>query len=307
MRIIYLGTPEFAVPPLESIINSDNHEVVAVVTQPDRPVGRKAIITPSPVKIVAQKNNIPILQFENIGKEGVDALKAINADAMVTCAYGQILTKEIIDICKFGIYNIHASLLPKYRGAAPIQYAVINGEKTTGITIMKTDVGLDTGDIVESFELPILKYETSGELAERLSDLASKKICEVLDNIESGNIVLKKQDDNLSSVVKTIKKTDNIIDFSKDNITVANFINGMNPWPIAQTVLNGKTIKIYRAEYSEGCGNVGEVLCAEKEIIVACGSNAIKITEIQEEGGKRLKVSDYINGRKIFKGDILGK
>ena len=307
MRIIYLGTPEFAVPPLESIINSEKHEVVAVVTQPDRPVGRKAIITPSPVKIVAQKNNIPILQFENIGKEGVEALKAINADAMVKCAYGQILTKEIIDICKFGIYNIHASLLPKFRGAAPIQYAVINGEKTTGITIMKTDVGLDTGDIVESFELPILKYETSGELAERLSDLASKKICEVLDNIESGNIVLKKQDDNLSSVVKTIKKTDNIIDFSKDNITVANFINGMNPWPIAQTVLNGKTIKIYRAEYSEGCGNVGEVLCAEKEIIVACGSGAIKITEIQEEGGKRLKASDYINGRKIFKGDILGK
>ena len=184
MKIIYLGTPEFAVAPLKAIIGSKNHEVVAVVTQPDRPVGRKNIITPPPVKVVALENGIPVFQYEKIRAEGVEDLKSVGADIMITCAYGQILSKEIIDVCPHGIINIHASLLPKYRGAAPIQYAVINGEKTTGVTVMQTEVGLDTGDIIEAFETPIGESETAGDLFVRLSNLGAEKICSVLDKIE---------------------------------------------------------------------------------------------------------------------------
>ena len=160
MKIIFLGTPEFAVKPLEALIDS-RHEVVAVVTQPDRPVGRKGIITPPPVKVVAEKHGIAVYQFQSIAKEGVETLKSLNADAMVTCAYGQILTQPVLDICRLGVYNVHASLLPKLRGASPIQFAIINGEKKTGITFMKTDIGLDTGDIVKQYEIDVLPDETA--------------------------------------------------------------------------------------------------------------------------------------------------
>ena len=185
MKVIYLGTPEFAVKPLEKIINSDLHEVVAVVCQPDRPVGRKAIVTPPPVKVVAEKYGIPVLQFEKIRNGGAEELKKFNADIMVTCAYGQILSKEILEVCPKGVINIHASLLPKYRGAAPIQYAIVNGEKKTGVTIMKTEEGLDTGDIIAAYETEIGETETAGELSERLSELGAEHICGVLSDIEN--------------------------------------------------------------------------------------------------------------------------
>ena len=307
MKVIYLGTPEFSVAPLESIINSDRHEIVAVVTQPDRPVGRKAIITPSPVKVVAIKNDIPIYQFESIRKEGVKILTSLGADAMITCAYGQILSQEVLDATKLGTFNIHASLLPKYRGASPIQYAIINGEKTTGVTFMKTDAGLDTGDIISQFSVDIIKDETFGELSERLSALAADKVCGVLDAIESGKTVFKKQDDAIASVVKTLKKEDGIIDFTKNCEAVVDLINGLNPWPVAHMTHCGKTIKIFRATKSDMCGNAGEVLFDEGKLVVACGTGAAEITEIQEEGAKRMSAKDYLLGRKLKKGDVLGK
>ncbi len=307
MKIIYLGTPEFAVAPLKAIIESQNHEVVAVVTQPDRPVGRKNIITPPPVKVVALENGIPVFQYEKIRAEGVEDLRNIGADIMITCAYGQILSKEIIDICPHGIINIHASLLPKYRGAAPIQYAVINGEKTTGVTVMQTEVGLDTGDILQSFETPIGESETAGDLFVRLSKLGAEKICSVLDKIEKGEIIPQKQDESKAFVVKTIKKEDALIDFSKSSLEIKNLINGMNPWPICYTFANGKKLKIYRAVTVDASGRVGEVIKADKKLYIACGDGAIEVLELQEEGGKVMNALSYLNGRKLKVGDLLGE
>ena len=306
MKVIYLGTPEFAVAPLKAIIESQKHEVVAVVTQPDRPVGRKNIITPPPVKVVALENGIPVFQYEKIRAEGVEDLKNVGADIMITCAYGQILSKEIIDICPHGIINIHASLLPKYRGAAPIQYAVINGEKTTGVTVMQTEVGLDTGDIIEAFETPIGESETAGDLFVRLSELGAEKICSVLDKIEKGEVNPQKQDESQAFVVKTIKKEDALIDFSKSSIEIKNLINGMNPWPIAYTFANGKKLKIYRAIAIDESGKQGEVIKADKKLYIACGEGAIEVLELQEEGGKVMNALSYLNGRKLKVGDLLG-
>ncbi len=306
MRVIYLGTPEFAVKPLENLIKS-HHEVIAVVTQPDKPVGRKGIITPPPVKTVAEKYGVPVYQFESIRKEGVEILKSLSADAMVTCAYGQILSEEVINAAKFGVYNIHASLLPKYRGAAPIQYAIINGEKTTGITFMKTDIGLDTGDIVKSFPLDIMPDETFGSLAERLSALGAEKVVGVLDEIESGKAVLTAQNDALSSVVKTIKNEDCKIDFSKNSFEVKNLINGLSPTPCAFTFLSGKRLKIYSATLADKRGETGEVTAENGKITVCCGYGAIEITRLQEEGGKILDAKTFLLGRKIKTGDILGE
>ena len=290
MKVIYLGTPDFAVPALESIINSDNHSVVAVVTQPDRPVGRKNTITPPPVKVTAEKYGIPVYQFEKIRT-------------------GQILSQEIIDICKFGIINVHASLLPAYRGAAPIQFAVINGEKKTGVTIMQTEAGLDTGDIIEQYETEIRKGETAGELAERLSKLGAEKICEVLSEIENGNVTRTKQDDSKAFVVKTIKKENALIDFSKSGEEIEHFVLGMNPSPVAFTYLRGKKLKIYRAAAVNAVsdGKIGEVIQADKRLIVKTGDGDIEITELQEEGGKKMDARSFLLGRKIAAGDVLGE
>lgn len=307
MKVIYLGTPEFAVNPLKAIISSDRHQVVGVVTQPDRPVGRKNIITPPPVKVVANESGIPVFQYEKIRVEGVEELKSLGADIMITCAYGQILSREIIEICPHGIINIHGSLLPKYRGASPIQSAVINGEKTTGITVMQTEEGLDCGDILAVFETPIGEEETSADLFARLSILGAKNICSVLDDIEDGKITPIKQDESQATLVKTIKKEDALIDFNKDATVVKNLINGMNPWPIAYTVKNGKKLKFYRARTVCGSGKAGEVIVADKKLVIACGNGAVEIGVLQEEGGKAMSAQSYLNGRKLKVGDLLGE
>lgn len=305
MKVIYLGTPEFAIKPLEKIINSDLHEVVAVVCQPDRPVGRKAIVTPPPVKVVAEKYGIPVLQFEKIRNGGTEELKKFNADIMVTCAYGQILSKEILEVCPKGVINIHASLLPKYRGAAPIQYAIVNGEKKTGVTIMKTEEGLDTGDIIAAYETEIGETETAGELSERLSELGAEHICGVLSDIENNAAAYTKQNDAEATVVKTIKKEQTEVDFAKSGREVACFINGMSP--LAFAVCNGKKFKFHRAKAAGIGGEAGKVIVADKKLIVGCGENSVEILEIQEEGGKKLCAKDFLNGRKLKLGDRFGK
>lgn len=305
MKVIYLGTPEFAVKPLEKIINSDLHEVVAVVCQPDRPVGRKAIVTPPPVKVVAEKYGIPVLQFEKIRNGGAEELKKFNADIMVTCAYGQILSKEILEVCPKGVINIHASLLPKYRGAAPIQYSIVNGEKKTGVTIMKTEEGLDTGDIIAAYETEIGETETAGELSERLSELGAEHICGVLSDIENNAVAYTKQNDAEATVVKTIKKEQTEVDFAKSGREVACFINGMSP--LAFAVCNGKKIKFHRAKAAGIGGEAGKVIVADKKLIIGCGENSVEILEIQEEGGKKLCAKDFLNGRKLKLGDRFGK
>ena len=194
MKIVFLGTPDFAVPSLNALITA-GYEVVAVVTQPDRPVGRKAVLTPSPVKVAALSHGVKVLQFEKISRDGVEELKKLNADIMVTCAFGQILSKEVIDVAPKGIINVHGSLLPKYRGASPVQYAVINGDKIAGVTIMQTDTGIDTGDILAVEKTDVGEKETAGELFERLSKLGAELLLKTLKKIEDGSVVPVKQDE----------------------------------------------------------------------------------------------------------------
>lgn len=301
MKIVFLGTPDFAVNALEAINNS-KHQILAVVTQPDRPFGRKAVITPCAVKQKAIELGLKTLSYEKIRLEGVEDLKALNPDIMVTCAFGQILSSEILNIAKHGVINIHASLLPKYRGSAPIQYSVINGDKKTGVTIMQTDVGVDTGDILMQKEIDILPDETAGELFERLSLLGAEIITKALDDIESGNITSIPQNETLATHVKMLSKKDGEIDFSKPAIEIKNLVRGLNPWPIAYTYFGDKTLKVYKAEVSPLIGNVGEVLSLDNGITIGTGENSITLLEVQLEGSKKMPAKDFLLGHKISVG-----
>lgn len=298
MRIVFLGTPDFAVLPLEAIVKS-RHEVVAVVTQPDRPVGRKAIITPCAVKQYATSVSLNVLSYEKISKEGVEDLKALNPDIMVTCAFGQILSSEVLSIAKHGVINIHASLLPKYRGASPIQHSVLNGDAETGITVMQTDVGVDTGDIILQESLKILPEETAGELFDRLSVLGAETIIKALDLIESGNATFTKQDEDKATHVKMIKKTDALIDFNKSAIEIYNLVRGFNPWPVAYTYYQGKTLKVYKCRVNDGCGEVGSVISSNNDVTIATGNGSITLLEVQLEGSKKMPIKDFLAGHKI--------
>ncbi len=308
MKVIFLGTPSFAVPSLNALIKS-NHQLLAVVTQPDKKIGREQKIAFSPVKQLALDNGVKVLQYNKIRLEGVDELKSLNPDIMVSCAYGQILSKEIIDIAPHGIINVHGSLLPKYRGAAPIQQAVIDGEKETGITIMQTETGIDTGDILSVVKTPIGEDETSGELFDRLSLLGAELLIETLDKIEKGDITPIKQDERLATHVSMIKKEDGLINWSDDALTLFNKVRGMNPWPIAFTLFNGKILKIYKSSVvkTNYDGKTGQIVCCDLKngIVVKCGNDCLKIEELQLEGGKRLTARDFLLGRKMSLGDIL--
>lgn len=298
MKIVFLGTPDFAVLPLEAIVKS-NHEVLAVVTQPDRPVGRKAIITPCQVKQYAKSVSLKVLSYEKISKEGIEDLKALNPDIMVTCAFGQILSSEVLSIAKHGVINIHASLLPKYRGASPIQHSILNGDTQTGVTIMKTDVGVDTGDIILQRKLDILPEETAGELFDRLSVLGANAIIQALDLIESGKETYIKQNDNLASHVKMIKKADGLIDFNKSAVDICNIVRAFNPWPIAYTYYQGKTLKVYKCRVENLSGEAGEVIPSIDGVTIATGSGAITLLEVQLEGSKKMPIKDFLLGHKI--------
>ncbi len=303
MKIIYLGTPDFAVLPLKKIVES-GFEVVAVVSQPDRPVGRKREIKPTPVKACAQELGIPVYQFEKIRNE-YSVLKELNADIMVTCAYGQILTQEVIDLTPKGVFNIHASLLPKYRGASPIQSCILQGETKTGVTIMKTDIGVDTGDIVSVAQTQILPLETAGELFDRLSVIGSDLIVETLKKIELGQQTYTPQNHQMASHCKMINKADCQIDFNLTQKEIINKIRAFNPAPVAFTKFNGKGLKIYSATPCDYSGTAGEVLYCDKlnGLVIACKDKSIKVLELQEEGGKKMSSHDYILGRKIKQGD----
>lgn len=305
MKIVYAGTPEFAVEPLKQILNA-GYEVVAVITQEDKPVGRKNIITPPPVKQFALERGIPVFQPKKIRLE-LDGVKALGGDVMITCAFGQILSRAVLDLFPLGVWNIHASLLPKYRGAAPIQWSVINGEPFTGITIMRTEEGLDTGDMLLVKRTAVGENETAGELSERLSRLGGEAIVEGLQYIGSGNPSLLMQDNAQATVVKKINKEQAKIDWSRDNRSVKNLIHGMNPAPIAYAVSGGQNVNIYRARAVDydGEGAVGEVLIIAGELAVRCGHGAVILEELQFPGGKKIRGSDALNGRKLQKGQVL--
>lgn len=306
MKIIYMGTPDFAVPALKSLASSE-HEVCAVFTQPDKPRGRKMILTPPDVKVCAQSLDIPVYQPESM-KNG-DALEIINQynpDVIVVAAYGKILPKAVLDAPKFGCVNIHGSLLPKYRGAAPIQQSVLNGDRVTGITTMLMDVGLDTGDILLTEETQIGENETSGELFDRLAELGGNLILKTLSALEKGEITPKKQDESLATHTSKIDKSLCPIDFSKSAFEVHNKVRGLNPWPVATTKIGGKNIKVYSTRLCLKSGKNGEVI-STKPLVVACGEKSVEILELQPEGKKRMTADAFLAGHKLEIGDIIGQ
>lgn len=310
MNIIYMGTPDFAVKPLEAIIESGEN-VMAVFTQPDKPKGRGFKLLPTPVKQSALSHNIPVYQPLSL-KKGDDAAEAekimreLAPDLIVVAAYGKILPKTILDLPKYGCINIHASLLPKYRGAAPIQRVILNGETETGVTAMQMAEGLDTGDMLMKISTPIGENETASELFERLSDLGAKLIVDTIKAVKSGSITPVKQDDSLSSYAEMIDKSMCFTDFSLTAAEVHNHIRGLSSSPCAVAYLNGKRIKIYHSELVKNVGGQPGEIVNVNDFTVSCGDgNGVRLAEIQGEGGKRMKAADFLRGNKIEKGTFL--
>ena len=314
MKILFAGTPDFAVAPLKNIIEN-GFEVVGVITQTDKPQGRKGILTPPPVKQFALERGLPVLQPEKI-REQIDEVQAFGADILVTCAYGQILTQAVLDLFPMGVWNIHAGLLPKYRGASPIQSCIINGESTTGVCVMKTELGLDCGDILLVAETPITETETYGELSDRLSVLGAELIVRALPLLENGNYTLTPQGEEGVGVVRKISKDHAKVDFSKSVKEVVDLIRGMNPAPVAYAELDGNKINLYRAERAaltdEENAALSSAVCGEvlsdkpkRGLLVKCADGAVKILEVQAAGGKRISGGDFINGRKAQKGQVF--
>lgn len=307
MRIIYLGTPDFAVAPLMEILAS-RHEVVAVVTQPDRLGNRNKLIMP-PVKEAAMLNNIPVYQYDKVSRQGVEDLKSLAADIMVTCAYGQILSDEVLSICPHGVINIHASLLPKYRGSCPINKAIIDGEITSGVTIMQTVKEIDAGDVISMSHLDILPNENAGELFDRLSILGAKLIVTTLDSIENGSATYTPQDHTKATHCRMLNKSDGVIDFRKSAKEVHNFIRGMTPWPSAQVMISGIYHRVHKSEIVDMHGSPATVIAADSKqgLIIATGDRAIKIAVIQAAGGKAMSSETYLLGHNIEIGRTIGE
>lgn len=302
MKIIYMGTPDFAVNPLEKIIEC-GHEVVLVVTQPDREKGRGREVVFSPVKECALKYDIPVFQPVKIKEaEAVLELKKYGADLFVVAAFGQILSKEILQMPKYGCINVHASLLPRYRGASPIQSVIMDGCEETGVTIMQMDEGLDTGDIISVKSIPIDKKETGETLHDKLAKLGAELLGETLPLIENGTATKTPQDSSLSNYAKMLTKELGKIDFTKDAVVIERLIRALNSWPSAYMKLNGKTLKIWDAEViDDNEGNApGTVFnINKKDFSIACGKGALTVKEVQLEGKKRMDSESFLRGYKF--------
>ena len=307
MKIIFMGTPDFAAASLEALIDS-RHEIQAVVTQPDKPKGRKGELTPSPVKVVAEEKGIKVYQPLKVrDEEFVETLRAYNPDVIVVVAFGQIIPLSILKMPKFGCVNIHGSLLPKYRGAAPIQWAVLDGEKETGITTILMDEGIDTGDILLKKTIKIDADETSGSLFDKLMALGAKTILETLDELEKGSLTPTKQEESPTAYAKMLTKAMGLIDFTKSAKELDCFVRGMDPWPSAYTLLAGKTLKLWKVRAVEKSGKAGSVIEIDKEsFTVACGEGAIEVLEVQLEGKKRMSAGDFLKGSTLNIGQELG-
>ena len=302
MRIVFMGTPDFSVNALENIVKA-GHEVVGVITQPDKSKGRGGKMQYTPVKEKALELGLDVYQPQRVKEpEFIEKLKEMNPDAIVVIAFGQILPKAILDMPKYGCINVHASLLPKYRGAAPIQWSVIDGEKETGVTTMYMNEGLDTGDIIDKVVVPIDKKETGGSLFDKLAIEGGKLILKTLIELENGTAVRTPQDDSKSNYAGMINKQLGKIDFNKSANEIERLIRGLNPWPSAYTKMDGKTLKIWDADVddSENDSTPGTITEVGKDFIrVATGKGSLKILELQLEGKKRMKTRDFLNGAKI--------
>lgn len=301
MKIVFMGTPNFSSVVFEKL--NSVYPVSTVVTGLDKPVGRGYIIMAAPLKVKANELGVPVLQYEKVSKEGIEDIEALKPDLIITAALGQILSERFLQIPKFGVLNVHASLLPKYRGASPIQWAILNGEKETGITIMKTVKAVDAGDILLQKSTEIGKNETAGELFSRLSTLGGEAIIEAVRLIESGKAIFTKQDDSEATHCSMISKADGRIDFSKSAEELDCFLRGMSPWPSAYTELYGKILKVHKIESVDNKTMLpfGEVITADTKngITVACKGGAVRLCEIQLEGSKRMVDTEFLRGRSI--------
>lgn len=307
MDIVFMGTPEFAVPCLERLI-SDGHNVKGVFTQPDKPKGRGHKMQFPPVKECAVDAGIPVYQpLKMKDGEAISILENLNPELIIVVAYGKILPKEILDYPKYGCINMHASILPRYRGAAPIQWSVLNGEKTSGVTAMQMDVGLDTGDMLLTKTVEIDENETAGELHDKLSVLGADVMSETIDLLLKGELKPEKQNDSDSNYAPMLSKDLCPIDWNESAQKVHNKVRGLSPWPVATAKLGEKTIKIHKTAVSGKCNAVpGEVVVSDKKLIVACGeSTSVEIIVLQTEGKKAMNASDFLRGNPIEKGIIL--
>jgi methionyl-tRNA formyltransferase len=309
MNLVFLGTPQFAVPNLVRVLDAGHH-VLAVYTQPDRPKGRGRELAFSPVKQIALARSLSVRQPERIRRpEVVAELTALQPDAMVIVGYGQIIPQSIIDIPPLGIINVHASLLPKYRGAAPIQWAIARGESITGVTTMRIDAGLDTGGILLMRETPIAPEETSIEVGQRLAAMGADLLVETLEGIETGSIQPRKQDDALATLAPILRKEDGLIDWEQPAREIVNRVRGFVPWPGAHTLLGGRGLQIWKARTAgPGAGKSGEVSADGRRLLVNCGDRmSVELLEVQMEGRRRMAADAFLNGQHVRSGERLGK
>lgn len=310
MKVVFMGTPDFAVGTLEAIVGA-GHEVAAVVTQPDKPKGRGGVMAMSPVKECALRHGLTVLQpLKARNPEFIDEIRAINPDVIVVVAFGQIIPSEIIHMPKFGCINVHASLLPKYRGASPIQWTVLDGCEYSGVTTMLMDEGIDTGDILETATVKLDERETGGSLFDRLSLVGAKLLVETLDKAEAGQLHPVKQDDSQSSYVRMIDKSFGLMDFTQPVEVLERKVRALNPWPSAFTHMDEKLLKIWDATVIQDnnvkAGDYGKVKTDGKTcFMVACDGGYLSVNELQLEGKKRMKVEDFLRGYSIKEGTVL--
>jgi methionyl-tRNA formyltransferase len=308
LRLVFLGTPDFAVPALDALVKA-RHQVLAVLSQPDRPRGRHSESFPPPVKRAALRHGLTVYQPERVRRpEAVEYLRGLAPDAMVVVGYGQIIPQSIIDIAPLGILNVHASLLPKYRGAAPIQWAVAEGETRTGVTIMRIDAGLDTGDILRAAETPIGPEENAIELGARLAVMGAALLVETLGQLAAASIQPRKQDDAQATYARILKKEDGMIDWRQTAAEIHNRVRGFQPWPGAYTAFRGQKLNIWRTRLASASGDAapGSVLRL-KPLIVAAAGGALELVEVQLEGRKRLPAADFANGQRLKENETLGE
>ena len=306
MRIVFMGTPEFAVPTLRALCEH-GYEIVGVFTQPDRPKGRGNKLTPSPVKEYALSQGIPVFQPEKIRRDGVDDLRALAPDLCVTAAFGQILSQEILDIPPMGSVNVHASLLPRHRGSAPINWAILQGDRQAGVTTMMMARGIDTGDMLLKAATDILPGETAGELTLRLSEIGASLLLDTLRGMTDGSVKPIPQDESQMTYDPMLTKQMGVIDWTEPAEAIVNRIHGLNPWPGCSTAIQGGRLKLLRAKTAEGSGAPGEILTADVKagLVIACGSGAAEIVQLQAPGGKPMNARDYLRGHAMAVGTVL--
>ncbi len=312
MRIVFMGTPDYAVPSLEMLVN-EGYNIAAVVTQPDKPKGRGKKMTAPPAKEYAIKQGLEVLQPDRVKTpEFIEQIRALEPDLLITAAYGKILSKDLLEVPKYGCINVHGSLLPAYRGAAPINWVIINGETKTGITTMFTDVGIDTGDMLLKKELEITPEMTVGELHDKMALLGAEVLKETLLQLKKGTLKRIPQEDSQSSYAPMMTKELGLIDWNKRAIEIHNLIRGTDPWPGAYTFLLGDRMRVWKSvvvkDRAEGSRKNGEILKVSDEgILVKCSDENLLITEVQFDSSKRMSVRDYVRGHKIDTGVTLGE